>query len=48
LFLTLTKERGLKIFDNKVLRKLLEPKRKDVTGDWRELDNNEFHDLYTS
>jgi len=48
LFLTLTKEHGLEVFDNKVPRKLLEPKRKDVTGDWRKLANNEFHGLYTS
>jgi len=48
LFLTLTKERGLKVFDNRVPRELLEPKRKDVKGDRRKLANNEFHDLHTS
>jgi hypothetical protein len=35
-------------FGNSALRKLLEPKRKDVSGDWRKLDNNEFNDVYTS
>jgi hypothetical protein len=31
-----------------VLRRILEPKRDEVTGEWRKLHNKEFHDLYSS
>jgi hypothetical protein len=31
-----------------VLRRILGPKRNEVTGVWRKLHNEEFHDLYTS
>jgi hypothetical protein len=30
----------------RVLKKIFEPKRDDVTGEWRRLHNEEFHDLY--
>jgi hypothetical protein len=32
-------EHRLKVFDNKVLRKILGPKRGDITGDWKKLCN---------
>jgi hypothetical protein len=38
----------MKGFGSSALRKLLEPKQKDVSGDWRKVDNSEFHDVYTS
>jgi len=38
----------LRVFKNRVLRKIFVPQRKDVTGDWRGLHNTVFHDLYSS
>jgi hypothetical protein len=35
------------VFDNTVLRRIFEPKRDEVTGEWRKL-HNELHDLYPS
>jgi hypothetical protein len=35
------------VFDNRVLRRIFEPKRDEVTGDWRNLHNNELHTLYS-
>jgi hypothetical protein len=31
-----------------VLRRISEPKRNEVTGEWRKLHNEEFNDLYSS
>jgi hypothetical protein len=31
---------------NRVLRKIFGPKREEVTGDWRQLHNEELHDVY--
>jgi hypothetical protein len=36
------------VFENWVLREILEPKRKEVVGDWRRLHNEELHNLYDS
>jgi hypothetical protein len=36
------------VFENRVLRRILGPKRDDVTGEWRKLHNEELHDLYSS
>jgi hypothetical protein len=36
------------VFENRVLRKILEPKGNEVTGDWRGLRNEELHDLFFS
>jgi hypothetical protein len=36
---------GLRVFENRVLRKIFEPKRDEVTGEWRRLHNKELHDL---
>jgi hypothetical protein len=33
------------LFENKVLRSILEPKRDEVTGEWRKLRNEELLDL---
>jgi hypothetical protein len=38
----------LRLFENRVLRRILGPKRDEVTGDWRELHNEELNDLYSS
>jgi hypothetical protein len=36
------------VFENRVLRRIFEPKRDEVTGEWRKLHNEELHDLYSS
>jgi hypothetical protein len=36
------------LFENKVLRRILGPKRDEVTGEWRKLHNEELRDLYSS
>jgi hypothetical protein len=46
--LTLTGEHRLRVFENKVLRRILGPKRDEVTGGWRKLHNEELRDLYSS
>ncbi|KAJ4429609.1 hypothetical protein ANN_21795 [Periplaneta americana] len=38
----------LRVFENKVLRKIFGAKRDEVTGEWRKLHNTELHALYTS
>jgi hypothetical protein len=47
LSLTLREEHGLRVFENRVLRKIFGPKRNEVIGGWRKLPN-EFHNLYCS
>jgi hypothetical protein len=46
--LTLRKEHRLRVFENRVLRRIFGPKRDEVTGDWRKLHNKELRDLYSS
>jgi hypothetical protein len=46
--LTLREEHRLGVFENRMLRRLFGPKREEVTGEWRKLHNEEFHDLYSS
>jgi len=36
------------VFENRVLRRILGPKRDEVTGEWRKLHNEELNDLYCS
>jgi len=43
--LTLREERRLRMFDNRVLRRILGSKREGVTGEWRKLYNEELNDL---
>jgi hypothetical protein len=33
----------LKVFENRVLRRMFEPKRDEVTGEWRTLHNNNYN-----
>ena len=46
--LALRDERRLRVFENRVLRKILGRNRDEVTGDWRKLHNEELHDLTSS
>jgi hypothetical protein len=44
----LREECRLRVFENKVLRRILGPKRDEVTGEWRRLHNKELYALYSS
>ncbi|KAJ4428321.1 hypothetical protein ANN_24340 [Periplaneta americana] len=46
--LALREEHRLRVFENKVLRKIFRAKRDEVTGEWRKLHNAELHALYPS
>jgi len=46
--LTLKEERRLRMFQNRVLRRIFRPKRDEVTGEWRKLHNEELNCLYPS
>ena len=46
--LTLREEYRLRVFENKVLRKIFVVKRNEITGEWRKLHNAELHALYSS
>ena len=46
--LTLKEENMLRVFQNKVLRRIFGSKRDEVTEEWRELYNEELNDLYSS
>jgi hypothetical protein len=46
LSLSLREEHRLRVFENRVLRGIFEPKRGEVTGGWRKLHNEELHSLY--
>jgi hypothetical protein len=40
--------RKLRVFENRVLKRIFGPRRDEVTGEWRRLHNEELNDLYTS
>jgi hypothetical protein len=44
---TLREEHRLRVFQNRVLRRIFGPKRHEVTGGWRKLHNEEPHGLYS-
>ena len=46
--LTLREECRLRVSENRVLRRIFGPKRDKVTGEWREVHNEELNDLYSS
>jgi hypothetical protein len=46
--LTLREEHRLRVFEDRVLRRIFGPKRDEVTGEWRKLHNEELHNLYSS
>jgi hypothetical protein len=44
----LREEHRLRVFENRILRRIFGPKRDEVTGEWRKLHNEELHNLYSS
>jgi len=46
--LTLREERRLRVFENRVSRRIFWPKRDEVTREWSKLHNKELNDLYCS
>jgi hypothetical protein len=46
--LTLREEHDLRVFENRVLRRIFGPKRDEVSGGWRILHNEEFRNSYSS
>jgi len=38
----------MRVFENRVLRRVFGPERDEVTGDWRKLHNEELNVLYSS
>jgi hypothetical protein len=46
--LTLREEHRLRMFENRVLRRIFGPKGDEVTREWRKVHNEELHILYSS
>jgi hypothetical protein len=46
--LTLREEHRLRVFENRVLRRIFGPKRDEVTAEWRKFHNEELHNFYSS
>jgi hypothetical protein len=46
--LTLREEHRLRVFENRVVRKIFGPKREEVTGLWRQLNSEKLRVLYFS
>jgi hypothetical protein len=46
--LTLREEQRLRVFENRVLRRIFRPKRVEAAGEWRRQHNEELNDLYSS
>jgi len=46
--LTLREEHRLRVFENRVLSRIFWPRRDEVKGEWRKLNNEELNDLYCS
>jgi hypothetical protein len=46
--LTVREEHKLRVFENRVLRRIFRPKRDGMTGGWRKQHNEELHNLYSS
>jgi hypothetical protein len=48
LSVTLREKHRLRVFENRVLRRIFRPSRDEVTGGWRKLHNEELYGLYFS
>jgi hypothetical protein len=46
--LTLREEHRLRVFENRILRRIFGPKKDEVSGEWRKSHNEELHNLYSS
>jgi hypothetical protein len=46
--LALREEHRLRVFEKSFLRRIFGPKRDEVTGEWRKLQDDELHNLYSS
>jgi hypothetical protein len=46
--LALREEGRLRVFENRLLRRIFGPRRDEVTGQWRKLHNEELYYLYLS
>jgi hypothetical protein len=46
--LTLSEEHRLRVFENRVLRRIFRPTRDEVTGEWWKLHSEQIHILYSS
>jgi hypothetical protein len=46
--LTIREEHRLRVFENRVLRRICGPKTDEITGEWRKLHSEELHILYSS
>jgi len=45
--LTLKEERRLRVFENRLLRRVFGPKRDEVTGEWRKLRNERLYGVFS-
>jgi hypothetical protein len=43
---TLSEEHRLRVFENRLLRRIFGTKSDEVTGEWRKVHNEELNDLY--
>jgi hypothetical protein len=48
LSVTLREEHRLRVFENRVLRRIFGSKREEVARDWRRLHNEELHNFHAS
>jgi hypothetical protein len=46
--LTLSEESRLRVYEDRVMRRIFGPKRDEVTHEWRKLQSEELNDLYCS
>jgi hypothetical protein len=46
--LALREEHRLRVFENRVLRRIFGPKRDEIMGEWRKLHSGDHHNLYLS
>ena len=46
--MTMREERRLRVSENRTLKRIFRPKRDEVTGEWRKLNNEELNDLHSS
>jgi len=47
-WLTLREELRLRVFENRVLRRIFGPERDEIIGEWRRIRNEKLNDLYSS